>query len=286
MRASRPLPTGNYPELCSEDILSGGTITFWRNPAGRPFEDQDVWSLSATWRNTEDIPPVYHRLEAKEKKLSAQEDFAWDSDFGYLSPIPEHCGTALCFEGEFHLEALHLIGDLPAVLNAVEAIRFRSASIVEDGIRQAAHLFRIGNAATLGISEDDLLMRAHRLFSDLVVQEANARRSLVEDTPRILEDSIARSLAVLRSARLLAPGELLDILSPIRLAVTMGFLDGITRDEVRKLMQDQIDAPELPPARTAADDRRRDARDARLADRINARFESVRFSRLAKSYLF
>ncbi len=285
MRASQPLHAGKYPDLCSEDILAGGTITFWRNPAGRPFEDRDVWALSAKWRNTQDIVPIYHRLEAKEKKLSAQENFAWDSDFGYLSPIPEHCGTALCFEGEFHLEALHLIGDLPAVLNAIEAIRFRSASIVEDGVRQAAHLFRVSNAATLGISEDDLLARAYRLFDHLVIQESNARRSLVEDTPRILEDAIARSLAVLRSARLLAPGELLDILSPIRLAVTMGFLDGITPEEVQKLMQAQIDAPELPPARTAADDRRRDARDARLADRINARFADVRFSRLAQSYL-
>ncbi|MGN0846386.1 MAG: hypothetical protein ACI4RA_03265 [Kiritimatiellia bacterium] len=276
---------GDYPNLRPADIVAGGTLTLWRNPAHVPFKETDVWEISSNWDLLDDIPEAYARLEREEQGLAVKHDFAWDTDFGYLSPIPEHCGTALCVEGEFHLEALNLVGDLPAVLNAFEAIRFCSSSVVEDGIRQAAHIFHVRNDATLGISEHDLLKRARRLFSDLITQEDNARRSLVEDTPRILEDSVARALAVLRSARLLSPGELLDLLSPIRLAVSMGFLDGITRAETLKMMRDQLNAPVLPPARTAEDDRTRDARDAKLADRINARFANVRFSSLAKDYL-
>ena len=257
----------------------------WRNPAGKPFGDQDAWTLKSDWSMPEDLEESYRQIEDEESRLSADNIFAWDPDFGYLSPIPTHCGTALCVEGEFHLEALHLIGDLPPVLNALEAVRFQSSSIVEDGIRQAAHIFRIRNSATLGIAERDLLKRARTLFDDLVTQEFNARKSLVEDTPRILEDSISRALAVLCNARLLAPGELLDLLSPIRLALSMGFLTGITRTETLKLMREQLDAPEMPPSRTAEDDRRRDARDAKLADRINRRFSTVHFSPLAESYL-
>ena len=65
----------------------------------------------------------------------------------------------------------------------------------------------------------------------------------------------------------------------------MGFLDGITRAETLKLMREQIDTPELPPPRSAEDDRVRDARDARLADRINARFATVHFNSLAEKWL-
>lgn len=276
---------GEYPNLRPDDIIAGGSLVLWRNPANQPFGEKDAWTLSVEWNMPGDVNEAYSRLVAEENALAAKHAFAWNSDFGYLSPDPNHCGTALCVEGEFHLEALHLIGDLPPVLNAFEAIRFQSSSIVEDGIRQAAHIFRVRNAATLGISEQDLLTRARRLFQDLATQEYNARRSLVEDTPRILEDSVARALAVLRSARLLAPGELLDLLSPIRLAVSMGFLDGITRAETIKLMREQLNAPELPPSRTAEDDRKRDARDAKLADRANARFATVHFSSLAETYL-
>ena len=269
---------GEYPDLLARDAVFGGVVRLWRNPAGRPFAETDRWTLSAEWKLPADIAGAYAQVEAEEARLARQHPFAWDSDFGYLSPDPLHCGTALGIEGEFHLEALHLIGDLPPVLAALEAVRFQSSNIVEDGIRQAAHLFRIRNAATLGITERALVKRAVRLFDDLVVQELNARKALVEDTPRILEDSVARALAVLRSARLLAPGELLDLLSPIRLAVTMGLLTGITRAETAKLMREQIDAPELPPPRTAEDDRQRDARDAGLADWANRRFADVAFN--------
>lgn len=273
---------GEYPDLLPRDAVLGGTIRLWRNPAGKPFGETDCWTLSANWKLPGDIADAYALVEAEEAKLATRHAFAWDSDFGFLSPDPLHCGTALCIEGEFHLEALHLIGDLPPVLAAFEAVRFRSSNIVEDGIRQAAHLFRVCNGATLGIAERELVKRARRLFDDLVLQELNARKALVEDTPRILEDSVSRALAVLRCARLLAPGELLDLLSPIRLAVTMGLLSGITRAETVKLMREQIDAPELPPPRTAEDDRRRDARDAGLADWANRRFADVTFNERAE----
>jgi len=276
--------SGGYPDLRLSDIVSGGTLALWRNPADKPFGEKDAWTLTTEWDMPEDLFPAYARLQKDEAVLAAKHAFAWNSDFGYLSPDPAHCGTALCVEGEFHLEALNLVGDLPLVLNAFEAVRFQSSSIIEDGIHQAAHLFRVRNAATLGVSEQDLLKHACNLFADLVLQEYNARKSLVEDTPRILEDSLSRAIAILRHARLLAPGEFLDLLSPIRLGVSMGFIEGITRAETLRMMREQIDTPELPPPRTAEDDRRRDARDAALADRANSRFGSVGFSPLARKY--
>lgn len=275
---------GEYPNLLARDVLSGGTLTLWRNPADQPFGENDKWALTVGWNSTQDFADAYAQLEADEKKLAETQTFAWDTDFGYLSPDPLHCGTGLGIEGEFHLEALHLIGDLPPVLNAFEAMRFMSSSIVEDGIRQAAHIFRVRNLATLGLPERELLKRAHRLFDDLTTQELNARRALVEDSPRIIEDSMSRALAILRSARLLAPGELLDLLSPILLGTTMGFIDGITRSETIKLMRTQLNAPEMP-SNSAEDDRKRDARDAALADRINKRFASVDLNSYAESCL-
>lgn len=275
---------GVYPDLRLSDIIAGGSIQLWRNPAGKPFGEKDVWSPFVEWNMPEDIPAAYRKVLDMEAELAARYTFAWDSDFGYLSPDPEHCGTALNVEGEFHLEALNLIGDLPAVIKAFEAVRFNASSIIEDGIRQAAHIFRVRNTATLGLTENELIARAQRLFNDLAQQEYNARRALVEDMPRVLEDSVARALAILRTARLLSPGELLDLLSPVRLAVSMGFITGITGAETIRIMREQLNAPELPPSQSAEDDRRRDARDAKLADHANRRFASVTLSSLAKEY--
>lgn len=278
-------PSSKYPNLQPKDVVRGGTVTLWRNPANHVFGERDAIVIENPWKTPSEISDAYRRIQAEERKLAQTQHFAWNASFGYLSPDPHHCGIALGIEGEFHLEGLHLIGDLPPVLAGIEAIRFCSRSLNTDGIRQAAHIFRISNAATLGLVEDDLLARATRLFEDLIVQELAARKALIHDNPRIFTDSVSRALAILRAARLLAPGELFDLLSPILLATSMGFLEGITRSETIKLMNAQLNKPELPPSETLDDERIRDERDARLADRINKRFATVKFNSHAEEYL-
>ena len=146
-----------------------------------------------------------------------------------------------------------------------------------DGMRGAGHVFRVWNNATLGLPERKLVRRVMLVFEDLVKQELYARQMLVEDSPRIFEDSVMRALAVLKSARLLSPWELFDLLSPIRLAANLGRLVGISRDEVVSMMAAQARKPDLPPPETIADERKRDNRDAALADRTNKRFAQVVF---------
>lgn len=257
------------------DVVSGGSLCLYRNEANRPFADHDQHVLDEAWALPADIPDAYTRLEAAERKLSADHEFAWNPEFGYLSPIPEHCGTGLHVWGEFHLEGLHLIGDLPPVLAGLEAMRLSAQGLSADGLRDAGHLFRIWNDAMLGLSERKLIRRVMRAFDALITQELYARQMLVEDNPRIFEDAITRALAILRSARLLSPWELFDLLSPLRLAASLGYIRGITEDEIRSMMTRQIQKPDLPPPQTVADEQTRDRRDAALADRTNRRFAHV-----------
>ena len=259
------------------DVIAGGSICVYRNDQDRPFGNEDQHVLTETWDLPTDIPDAYTRLEAAERRLATGHAFAWHPEFGYLSPFPEHCGTGLHVWAEFHLEGLHLIGDLSPVRAGIEAVRMTIQGIDADGLRSAGHVFRIWNNATLGLPERKLVRRVMRVFEDLVQQELYARQMLIEDNPRIFEDSVMRALAVLRAARLLSPWELFDLLSPLRLAANMGRLAGISRDEIISLMAAQAKKPDLPPPETVADERKRDNRDAALADRTNKRFARVQF---------
>lgn len=277
--------SGEFPNLRSRDVVRGGVVTLWRNHADKVFGERDAVTIESKWKTVAAISDAYARVREKEAKLAARHSFAWSSTFGYLSPDPFHCGIGMGVMGEFHLEGLHLIGDLPAVLAGIAAVRFVANGVAVDGINQAAHAFAVTNLATLGIVEDDLVDRAGRLFNALVEQELLARRALVYDTPRILLDAISRSLALLRNARLLAPGEVYDMLSPLLLATSMGFMDGISRQEIVDLMDRQLDTPELPPPETVEDDRIRDARDSATADWFNDRFADVTLNALGESFL-
>ena len=269
---------GPNSQFQANHVVTGGSMCLYRNDQGRRFDADDQHVITELWELPSDIPDAYTRLEAAERRLAAEHVFAWHPEFGYLSPFPEHCGTGLHVWAEFHLEGLSLIGDLQPVRAGIEAMRMTFHGVDADGIHNAGHIFRIWNNATLGLPERKLVRRVMRTFEDLVTQELYARQMLIEDTPRIFEDSIMRALAILRSARLLSPWELFDLLSPIRLAANMGYIEGITGSEVISLMAAQAKKPDLPPPQSIADERRRDNRDAALADRINKRFARVEFT--------
>ena len=269
---------GPNSQFQANHVVTGGSMCLYRNDQGRRFDTEDQHVITELWELPSDIPDAYTRLEAAERRLAAEHVFAWHPEFGYLSPFPEHCGTGLHVWAEFHLEGLSLIGDLQPVRAGIEAMRMTFHGVDADGIHNAGHIFRIWNNATLGLPERKLVRRVMRTFEDLVTQELYARQMLIEDSPRIFEDSIMRALAILRSARLLSPWELFDLLSPIRLAANMGYIAGITGSEVISLMAAQAKKPDLPPPQSIADERRRDNRDAALADRINKRFARVEFT--------
>ena len=276
--------TGEFPDLLARDVICGGEELLFRNPHGERFGERDAWCLSEEWFSIDDIRPAYANLTEKESRLGAEHPFAWNEEFGYLSPFSEHCGTGLLIRADLHLEGLHLIGDMPLVLNALEGVRFGAQGVNMDGIKNAAHIFDVFTNASLGISEDELLSRAQRIFAELVQQELNARIRLVRELPRVFEDSVSRAMAILKTCRLLSPWEYLDIMSPIRLAAIMGFLDGIDRAEADSILRKQLaardDLPDSPDG-----DRMRDERDASLADAVNKRFSRVRWNGRAKELL-
>ena len=102
-------------------------------------------------------------------------------------------------------------------------------------------------------------------------EERNARIRLFEELPRVFGDSLCRALAVLKNCRLLSPGECFDLLSPLRLAVYEGMLDGIGVAEVEKL----IAGIDLSGEEDRMSEQDRDRIDAARADDMNRRFEDI-----------
>lgn len=162
-----------------------------------------------------------------------------------------------------HLEGLHLIGELEAVQRAMRALGVQLIGIDADGVRGTGHVFRVRYS---GPTE-----RIKRIVEDLLREERNARVRLFEEMPRVFGDSLCRALAILKNCRLLSPGELFDLLSPLRLAALEKMLDGIGIGEIESLLaQQELDSKEdkleLPE---------RDRVDAARADEMNRRFEDV-----------
>lgn len=269
----------------TSDIISDGFVRIYRQRTDLPFLQEKITAEEAQFNGPEDIGNAYSAADDKIRKLSSVYRFAWNPEFGYITADPAICGTGIEISAMFHLEGLHLIGDLQPSLNALNALRLRATGREGEGMRDAAHLFRISNREMLGISEHDLLDRVSRAFCDLVKQEANARIRLVEENPRVFEDSILRSLAVLRSCRLISEWELLDIISPLRLAAEFGFLDRFTREDALSITRARLEMPDTPVPGSFEEQREKDRKDGELADKVNKRFKNVRLNARAKEWL-
>ena len=285
-RPPKRQPLGTYPNLLCSDALGGGKLTIFRNPADKPFGERDAYSIAVEWSTPSDIAAAYTTAEEAERRLAARHRFAWHPDFGYLSPFPAHCGTGILIEAEAHLEGLHIIGDLPQVLAGLTAMRIGYEGITADGLRNVAHLFKVYNNSAIGLPERALTERVARVFAQLAKQETAARKVLVDEHPLLFLDSVERALAILRNARLMSPGEYIDLLSPVRLAAIMGFLDGVSRQDVDAIMRRHLEHPDQskPPA-TQEEERQRDVRDADFADRVSAYFSKVRLTDFALDIL-
>ena len=165
--------------------------------------------------------------------------------------------------GRLHLEALHLIGELDTVKRAIHALRMELVGVSADGVHDVGHVYTLRYA---GSSE-----QVKRVVEDLLREERNARVRLFEELPRVFGDSLCRALAIMKNCRLLSPGEYFDLLSPLRLAAKEEMLDGITYDEIEKMLL-EVD---LTSSEDKLEQAERDKVDAERADEMNKRFEDV-----------
>lgn len=166
--------------------------------------------------------------------------------------------------GALHLEALSLIGEIQPVKRAAEALEMELSGMNVDDVPDAGHAYVL-RAPSPGSA------RARNFLAAVLHQEENARVRLLDEMPRVFGDSVCRALAVLKNCRLLSPGELFDLLSPLRLAAMEGMLDGIKTPEIEKMMV----GIDLSGKGVPDDPAERDKIDASRADEINERFSEV-----------
>lgn len=269
----------DFPVISCHDILFNGQIAYYRHPANEPFSPDTAITIKEDWCSVDEISVAFTKIVRREAQAAKKHDFAFDPEFGYLTPSVAWCGTGMCFNCDVHLEGLHLLGRLNQTLEAFNALRISYDSFSLGGITHAGHLFTLENKASLGISDRDLCRRISAILDDLVRQETKAREKLIRDHRAVLDDAIERALAILKNARLLSKEEALDLISPIALANSLGFIEGIPSDlpyDMMFMFSDKI---------LDDDDDDEDFMDEILAEQIRKLFKKAKINSTGKNFL-
>ena len=162
-------------------------------------------------------------------------DYAFSSEFGYLTACPTNVGTGMRASAMLHLAGLVLVDQMEKVIRAVNQLGLAVRGISGEGSEASGSVFQISNQQTLGESEGDIIRRLVSVLKTVIQHEQNARQKMLQKNPRKMMDKIGRAYGTLMNAHVLSSAEAMNLLSLIRLAVDLEMIPAESRALVDRL---------------------------------------------------
>src|SRR5690606_20978640 len=167
------------------------------------------------------LQEAFHRVDELDEELGAQLPFAYHQESGYLASCPTNVGTGLRAPVLIHLPGLVLTKESGKVLQGISQVGLTVRGFYGEIAEVVGNFFQISNQTTLGKSEEDLIEHLQKIVGRVIQYELGAREVLLRDAPSVVEDKIWRAYGLLRYARTLSFEEVMNLLSGVRLGMSM-----------------------------------------------------------------
>ena len=156
--------------------------------------------------------------------LTRNEPIAFDNKWGYLTAFPTNAGTGMRSSVILHIPALTAARKLGAVAQAVGKLGFTIRALYADNGETDGHLYQLSNQVTMGRSEEDVNKSLAAVCMQVVEQEREERKKIIEQDSDEFADRMMRSVGILLNARLLDEKEFMRLYSDLRFACGVGLL--------------------------------------------------------------
>lgn len=168
------------------------------------------------------LEEAYNIASSIDDILAVRLKFAFDSELGYLTECPTNLGTGMRASVMMHLPLIHENNTVSKIKEAIGKIGFTVRGMYGEGSKAAASLYQVSNQITLGITEKNALSNLTLIVNQIAQKENEARASV----PGIkLEDIVFRAYGVLKNQRILSSEEMMELISKIKMGVSMGILE-------------------------------------------------------------
>lgn len=206
------------------------------------------------------------RADAMDSRLCDKLHFAFSDRLGYLTQCPTNLGTGMRASVMLHLPALTESKTIPLLAGTVSKLGLTIRGIYGEGTRAEGAVYQLSNQVTLGITEQEAIENLKGVALQIVGEERRARERICRDPA--YEDRIWRALGILKTARLLNHEECMQLLSLVKIGVSMGLLE-ISAETVAALLTDVQPATLCAAAeKEFAPDERDAARAALVRERL------------------
>ena len=167
------------------------------------------------------LEKAYDTAEQLDSLLYNELHFAFDRSLGFLTECPTNLGTGLRASVMLHLPVTESNGEISSIAETVGKIGFTVRGMYGEGTKASASMYQVSNQITLGISEKNAIDNLKIITAQLIDKERKARNGLNKIK---LENMCFRALGTLQNSRILSSKEMMDLLSRIKLGISMGII--------------------------------------------------------------
>jgi protein arginine kinase len=204
---------------------SAALVASSQGPVGLMINEEDHLRLQSL---TSGFSPqaTWHLVDSLDEDLGTELPYAFHHEFGHLTSCPTNCGTGLRASVLIHLPGLVLTKEINKVLQGIAQVGLTFRGLYGEGSEVIGNFFQVSNQTTLGKSEEDLIDHLQKIVGQVVGYEQQARSVLLRDAPHVIEDKVWRAYGLLRHARSLGFDEMMNLLSGVRLGLSLKLLPG------------------------------------------------------------
>lgn len=183
-----------------------------------------------------DLDNAYDIADKLDTLLDENLDFAFDEKLGYLTQCPTNLGTGMRASVMLHLPALKSSKAIGRIAGNLSKLGLTIRGAYGEGSEPQGAMYQLSNQVTLGISEKSAIENLKNIAEQLVNQELQAQKRMCESLET--QDSILRSLGILKTAKLITCKESLELLSNVRFGITGGVIKDVGIETVDALIND------------------------------------------------
>jgi len=178
---------------------------------------------------------IWNKLDKVDDQIDACVPYAFSPELGFLTSCPTNLGTGIRVSVMLHLPGLSITDQVKKVFKAVSTMGLTVRGLYGEGTEGIGDFYQVSNQKTLGFSETDIIKKVEAVVPKVITYEENARKRLIEDNMKVLNDRIWRAYGILRYARSVSSEETLTLLSLVRLGVNLGIIKDVDITAVNNL---------------------------------------------------
>ncbi len=182
------------------------------------------------------VAQAWDEVDDIDTRLGLGLRLAFRRDIGFLTACPTNTGTGLRASALLHLPGLVLTREIERVLRGITQVGLTFRGLYGEGSEVVGNLVQVSNQTTLGVTEEETVLHLERVIGTLLEKERHARDVLMRDADTVTRDKVSRAYGLLRHAHVLTYHEMVNLLSGVRMGVSMGILSQPSLSTLNKIL--------------------------------------------------